>query len=770
MQSIFRLFVVLACASGLVAPWTASAQSIGTADMTGRVVDQQGAVLPGVTLVLRSIESGLYRQGVTNANGVYNFTGVLPGMYQIEVELAGFKKYSRNDLKLEVGKTMGLDIAMELGTISEGVTVTAFEVPIVDLTSKTVGGFVETRELVDLPTASRSFTSYLQVLPGVVDGNIGGQDGTLNSFDGGNLNDATRGGNQVRIPIEAIQEFQLIVSQPDAQFGVNGGVINAVSKTGTNEVHGTALSLIRDSSLQQLTYFQKLRNQTNADSKRNQFAFSLGGPIVLNKMHYFGTYEHHVTRNARTPNILGRPDINVTKIFPSTTYSIFARMDHQLSANHTWSFRYLSEYLPSLNSADVIAAARTAEDHDQNWGGTLNSVFGTKVNAFRVSMTREDYLDSSVAFKAAGYRQERLLPTLAYNNFTDQQNAKGDAVGEHNYLINDTLTWSVPNFKGEHQVQAGFEFAWSRVNNNVQDNLNGTFRFSHNLAFNAADPRTWPDQFTIRVPIELNHLDIQDYYSAFVQDKWKIGQRFTATLGVRYEVEIFPIKHFDNPKFPDPNKYPVDKNNFAPRTGFAYALTDRTVVRGGYGMFFQRTEFGTVSAFARSATYANSFTFTSPANNRDPGPGAGQFPKDPFLATFPVVNRALVDQMFPVGAVQKNAGTIRWDDPSRTSPYTHQYLRGRRAAARTDDLRQRRLHAQGGAGPAGAGRPQPAAARQHVTDRPSEPAAHAGVHVGGGHVPQPGLAEHRPGGRVVQQALQQSLLPPGGLHVVGRLG
>ena len=144
---------------------------------------------------------------------------------------------------------------------------------------------------------------------------------------------------------------------------------------------------------------------------------------------------------------------------------------------------------------------------------TLNSVFGTKVNSLRFAMTREDYLDSSVAFKAAGYRQERLLPTLAYNNFTDQQNAKGDAVGEHTYLINDTLTWSVPNFKGSHQVQAGFEFAWTRVNNHVQDNLNGTFRFSHNLAFDAADPRTWPDQFAIRVPIESNYMDMQDYYS-----------------------------------------------------------------------------------------------------------------------------------------------------------------------------------------------------------------------------------------------------------------
>jgi hypothetical protein len=677
MQSILKSFVVLVCAvvMSLSISRLASAQSIGTADMTGRVLDQQGAVLPGVTLILRATDSGLYRQGVSGPNGVYQFTGMLPGMYQIEVELSGFRKYERSNLKLEVGKTLGLDVTMELGAMSEGVTVTA-ENPIVDLTSKTVGGFVETRELVDLPTANRSFTSYLSVLPGVVGGNIGGQGGTLYSFDGGNLNDATRGGDQVRIPIEAIQEFQLIVSQPDAQFGANGGVINAVSKTGTNEIHGTALSLIRDSALQERSYFEKLRGSPKPDAVRNQFAFSLGGPIVLNKMHYFGTYEHHVTRQARTPNIIGRPDINVTKIFPSTTYNVFARVDHQASANHTWSARVLSEYLPSLNTADVIAAARTAEDHDQQWGATLNSVFGSRVNSLRFAATREDYLDSSVAFKEAGYRQERLLPTLAYNNFTDQQNAKGDAVGEHTYLINDTLTWSVPNFKGSHQIQAGFEFAWTRVYNHVQDNLNGTFRFSHNLKFDAADPRTWPDQFAIRVPIESKYTDVQDYYSAFIQDKWNVGDRLTMTLGVRYEIENMPIKNNDNPKFPDPNNYPIDKNNVAPRTGFAYALNDRTVVRGGWGMFFQRTTFSTVSPFALSGVYASSFTFTSPANNRDGGPSAGRFPTDPFLATFPVVNRALLEQRFPEGSVQKNTGTIRWDDPSRRSPFTHQYSIG----------------------------------------------------------------------------------------------
>ena len=130
---------------------------------------------------------------------------------------------------------------------------------LVDTTAKEVGGFVETRELVDLPTTNRNFTSYLTVLPGVVYGAVGGQPGgTVNYyFDGGSNNDGTRGGDQARIPIEAIQEFQLLVAQADAEYGSTGGVVNAVSKQGTNDFHGSVLSLIRNSALTREVVFHR---------------------------------------------------------------------------------------------------------------------------------------------------------------------------------------------------------------------------------------------------------------------------------------------------------------------------------------------------------------------------------------------------------------------------------------------------------------------------------------------------------------------------------
>jgi hypothetical protein len=159
-----------------------------------------------------------------------------------------------------------------------------------------------------------------------------------------------------------------------------------------------------------------------------------------------------------------------------------------------------------------------------------------------------------------------------------------------------------------------------------------------------------------------------------VQDKWQITPRLTVSAGVRYELEVIPVNERHNPKFANPGDYPVDKNNFAPRTGFAYMLdqSGKSVVRGGWGVFFQRTLFNTTSPYSLSGVYSDSFTATFPANNRDAGPSNGRLPSNPMLLTFPNVNRALLDQMFPIGTLQKNVGTVRLDDPSRHNPYTHQ--------------------------------------------------------------------------------------------------
>ena len=176
------------------------------------------------------------------------------------------------------------------------------------------------------------------------------------------------------------------------------------------------------------------------------------------------------------------------------------------------------------------------------------------------------------------------------------------------------------------------------------------------------------------MPAPSDYIVTGTYYGVFVQDKWKINNRLTASVGVRWDAEILPIEEKDNPKFSSPDDYPRDLNNFAPRLGLTWSLDDegRSVVRGGWGQFYQKTPFAFLTGVVSAGVYSDSFTVNFPANNVDAGPSAGRLPTDPFLVNGPVVNRALLNSMFPAGTLQKNTGTVDFDNPSRTVPYTRQ--------------------------------------------------------------------------------------------------
>jgi hypothetical protein len=173
----------------------------GTAEIRGRVVDAQDAVLPGVNVMVRNQETGMFRQGVSTNDGTYFLSGVTPGTYELTAELAGFKKYARPNLRLEVGRTATVDVQLEVGGLEEQMTVTA-EAPLVDVTSKEVGGHITARELTDLPTVNRNFIGFIGLLPGVIANistesfgsdavTVNGQDSRNNNYliDGANNND-----------------------------------------------------------------------------------------------------------------------------------------------------------------------------------------------------------------------------------------------------------------------------------------------------------------------------------------------------------------------------------------------------------------------------------------------------------------------------------------------------------------------------------------------------------------------------------------------------
>jgi len=671
----------------------------GTSDLNGRVLDQQGAVMPGVNLTLKNQESGLFRESISSENGTFTFRGMLPGVYQVTAELPGFKKYQISNVRLEVGRTATLDVSLEVGQVTDEIMVTS-EAPQVDVSSVEVGGSIGTQQLTDLPTANRNFTGLLSLIPGTLPDNprtnfgadavaVAGQatSNTSYSLDGSSDNDSVRGGQsgpQARIPLEVIGELQLIVGASDAEFGGSGATLNAVSKQGTNQFHGSALTLIRDYRLTKKDFFTELNGLPKPDTKEWQFGGSLGGPIVRNKAHFFANVERVYLDRSNIVNVPGRPDLFESGVATARVWNTFFRFDHQINAANTWGLRWLREKTTQLGGGQAPLIAQGSEnDRDQSWVFTWNSVLSpTTVNILRVSYTAEDILESNENFKACNRIQACVKPTLSYLNYTDQQDAGASQTNDHLHLINDSISWFIPDAMGSHNMKAGAEFVYTGNRNRNQGNMNGTYTFSHNLKFDPNNPSTYPERFSIRVPRDSDYTAIRRGYAAYFQDKWKVTRNLTLNVGLRYSYEDVPVSEFWNPKFPDPGKYPKDKNDFGPRLGFNQAINGgKTAIRGSWGLFHQSSPFNTVNNYTRTGVYTNSFTSSFPRTGVDPGPASGNFPTDPTLAWvrtngLGTINRAYIESLYPQGTLTKNTGSVSWDDPARRNPYNHQLTVG----------------------------------------------------------------------------------------------
>ncbi len=684
-------FVVVVClmSSGLAAQQ-------GTGELRGRVMDAQSAAMPGVAVLARNEATGQFREAVSGPDGSFFMSALTPGLYEITAELTGFKKYQRGAVRVEVGKTFNIDIPLELGTIEESVTVTA-DSPLVDTSSKQIGGTVTSQELNDIPSINRNFTTYLGTLPGVTafistdsfgadSIRINGQ-GTQNvnyTLDGAGNNDTFNGGNggaQARTPVEAIQEFQLLTSQFDAEFGASsGGVVNAVSKAGTNSLHGTAFFFSANDNMTANNYFAKKQGLEKPETRQIQWGGNVGGPIVRDKLHFFANLERIDQNRGITLNMPARPDLNATTFTHDNVWNWMARVDHQINATNTWAVRWLKETSPQSNQFPGVTnwtLQRAEKETDTDWTivGTLNSVIAnTRVNTLKLSYTKEDVFFGNPGYFDVG-DQMQLAPRLVFQTHEDGISTRANRRMDPTYQLDETFAWFLPDKKGDHDLKFGTSLVHSPLHIYDASTLNGQFGFSAtDLDFNPANPRTYPDRLTIRVPAPSDFFLKGTFVGVFMQDKWKVNNRLTASLGLRWDVEIMPVPEKDNPKFASPDDYPVDKNNIAPRLGATWALDDAgtSVIRGGWGMFYQKTPFAFLTAVVSSGVYSDSFTVQFPQNNVDAGPSAGRLPTDPFLVNGPVVNRALLNSMFPPGTQQKNSGTVQFDNPTRRLPYTRQ--------------------------------------------------------------------------------------------------
>ena len=335
----------------------------GTTDLRGRVLDASGGALPGVTVTVRNQNTGNFRETVSGPDGAFIASSLTPGTYEVVAELQGFKKSERKDLILEVGKTASIEIKLEVGGIEQTVNVTA-ESPLVDVTSKEIGGNITSETLTQLPSVNGNFIGFIGLLPGIVPSistesfgsdsvSVNGQDPRNNNYtvDGGNNNDdviGQRAGMQARTPIEAIQEFQVITNQFDAEFGrTSGAIVNAVTKAGTNQLRGSVFGYFQDGSLTAKDYFTaKDSERVKADTQYQRYGGTVGGPLVKDKIHIFGSVERFSIDRPNIINIAARPDLNDTQSTRDRVWNTIVRGDHQVNRNNTYSVRWLRETSP----------------------------------------------------------------------------------------------------------------------------------------------------------------------------------------------------------------------------------------------------------------------------------------------------------------------------------------------------------------------------------------------------------------------------------------
>jgi hypothetical protein len=669
----------------------------GTAEIGGTVTDSSGGVLPGVAIVITNEATGVFREIISSSEGTYFASQLVPGRYKVIAKLQGFRTVERSGLILQVGITLTINLELPVGVVEESLTITA-ETPLVDLTSAEVGGNIGTAELTELPVPNRNFFAMVALLPGVQfqpSADLGndtivatGQSSQGNNvtLDGGYNTDDALGssvGGQTRTPIESIQEFQVITNQYDAEFGrATGAVINAVTKQGTNQFRGVGFGYYVNSDLTAQNYLTRVGNLDKPKTSLEQWGGTLGGPIARNKMHFFVSLERLAEKPARTLSYPTRPELSFSTTEVRSAWNTMIRVDHQINADNTWAIRWLREsapQIPIIQARQTVGVFTDETDLDQTVVGTYTTVLGnTRVNTVRGSVTWEHYYRANTCWRSNGGNQAACPPTLSFASFITQQNPAASGPWDRNFQAEDTLSWFIPDRKGSHDVKVGARYHYTELERNTQSNLNGSFQFATDVPFDAANPGTYPERFTIRIG-EFNLFMKSHALEAFAQDKWQANRRLTLSLGVRYDLEVTPIDETDNPLFSDPNAYPVDTNNVAPRLGLSYGLDDegRSVLRGGYGLFYGRTILGTIDDLIEDRKFASSFQADFPeAGTVDPGPSNGQMPAHPTLVNGPVINRAYIDARYPPGTRRRNAGTVTLDSPDRRQPYTHQVTVG----------------------------------------------------------------------------------------------
>src|SRR5579885_1740403 len=619
----FARLVVLCLCIGLLAPVAAFAQSEATTgNIEGRVLDPKGAAVPNATVTAKNQATGFERIATTDSEGNYRIILLPPGTYSVKASAQGFNDKSANDVTVTVGGKTTLDLQMYVGGVTGELTVSA-EAPTVETTRTSVSTTINDRSIQNLPINGRNFQDFSTLSPGVIrdprggDLSVGGQRGTFNSLqvDGVDNNNTFfgqalgRGG--VRPPYqfseESVQEFQVNQNGFSAEFGRAGGaVINVVTKSGTNDFHGNLFEYFRDESLNANDPITKANEfRRGLPNKRppfriNQFGGSVGGPIRKNKAFFFFTYDgqrSNIPQPLDVPNLSTAPAAAQSILLPKlNTYQtgrdqnvFLGKTDISLNSKNQLSLRYNHQGFNGVNNENN--GTLSAEEHSGDsrvksdpLSGTLATTISTKVvNEFRFQIARdkEPGLANSDQPEAVIHTGGGNL-NIGRNNFSPRETT----IKRLKFIDN------VSYVSGRSSYKFGFDFNFDRVFNFFPGIFSGSYTCPSYTAFATNTPSAFTQNFPgPNTTGATTHPNISEY-AAYAQADWRLTPKLTLNLGVRYDYESMacpPIQNADplllNNGINTAN-CPKDKNNIAPRFGFSYAPDEKTVVRGGFGLYY----------------------------------------------------------------------------------------------------------------------------------------------------------------------------------------
>jgi hypothetical protein len=651
------------------------------ASVTGTVTDPQQSPIPNVSVTLTNVDTGIAVRAHTDGEGNYEFTFVRPGNYVVKVEHSGFRAVQRGPIKLDLDERARLNVGLELGEATSAVNVEAAAEG-VQTESSALGSVTDTRNILEIPLNGRFILDVALLSPGTVvpstnnrtflavptsvgvSGiNASGtrEDSTNYLLDGINLSDMVQNQITLQPNIDMVQEFKVQQNSFSAEYGRNAGIIvNAVTKTGSNAVHGSVYEFLRNQRFDAKNFFDP--PGPIIPFNRNIFGYSAGGPAIKERTFFFTSYEGRVGREVASIKTLVPSDAQRATVTNPTVRQLLGlvprvndstgmffvgsaprnRRQDQWSGrvDHNWSpkdFLYGSFIVnndtraePTLqgNNLPGFGDERPAQRYFLSFGYTrvlasnLTNELRAGFNRLKVSFNpdfTEDPSTFAIRSSSTVFPEFTVPGALAFGGIPGEPLGRGDIT----YQYSDAVGW----MRGKHSIRMGGEFR-RFVYNGLNHGTGGMLTFGTMDAFLAGTPTQATQLFQPATPsLHVNA------FGVFVQDDYKVSTRLTLNLGLRWEYNGVPYEKHDRLAIYDfagnslvpvgvngARLYPRQFTNFGPRAGFAYAPFGRgkTVVRGGFGIYYDQpttnvvTNMGSNPPFSASVNNTSNISLSNP--------------------------------------------------------------------------------------------------------------------------------------------------------------